>query len=99
VGNLTNATSPAYSGNVARAYGYDALGRLTNMVDAVGTTTYSYVLGTGGAEVVTEDGPWASDTVTVTNRHGLRSHLVIGQPSGTYATTYGGSSLLSVAGI
>ncbi len=89
IGNLTNVTSPAYSGNVARAYGYDALGRLTNMVDAVGTTTYSYALGTGGVEVVTEDGPWASDTVTVTNRHGLRSHLVIGQPSGTFATTYG----------
>jgi YD repeat-containing protein len=41
VGNLTNVTSPSYSGNVARAYGYDALGRLTNMVDAAGTTTYT----------------------------------------------------------
>jgi RHS repeat-associated protein len=68
---------------------YDALGRLTNMVDAVGTTTYSYTLGTGGTEVVTEDGPWASDTVTVTNRHGLRSHLVVGQPAGSFATAYG----------
>jgi RHS repeat-associated protein len=59
------------------------------MVDAVGTTTYSYTLGTGGIELVAEDGPWASDTVTVTNRHGLRSGMVVGQPSGSFATTYG----------
>jgi YD repeat-containing protein len=40
---------------------YDALNRLTNMVDAAGTTKYSYY--TGGL-LWTEDGPWASDTVT-----------------------------------
>ncbi len=91
VGNLTNVTSPAYSGNVARAYGYDALGRLTNMVDSVGTTTYGYTLGTGGVEVVTEDGPWASDTVIVTNRHGLRRDCAMsngGSTTWAKATVY-----------
>lgn len=37
------------------------LNRLTNMVDGVGTTIYTY---TAGSQLSTEDGPWASDTVT-----------------------------------
>ncbi len=36
-----------------------ALGRLTNMVDAVGTTKYTYANGL----LATEDCPWANDTV------------------------------------
>jgi YD repeat-containing protein len=87
-GSLTNVSSPGYSGNVARTYAYDALGRMTNMSDAVGTTTYAYSLPGNGLSVVTEDGPWASDTISVTNRHGLRSHLVVGQPSGSFTTSY-----------
>jgi len=35
--------------------------RLTNMVDAAGTTTYKYY---AGGQLWTEDGPWADDTVT-----------------------------------
>ena len=87
-GSLTNVSSPGYSGNVARTYAYDALGRMTNMTDAVGNTTYAYSLPGNGLSVVTEDGPWASDAVSVTNRHGLRSHLVVGQPSGSFTTSY-----------
>src|SRR5262249_16321685 len=36
---------------------YDPLNRLTNMVDAVGTTKYTYA---SGGQLLTEDGPFAS---------------------------------------
>jgi RHS repeat-associated protein len=87
-GGLTNVSSPGYSGNVARTYAYDALGRMTNMTDAVGTTAYAYTLLGSGISAMSEDGPWTNDVVNVTNRHGLRSHLVIIQPAGSFTTTY-----------
>ncbi len=40
---------------------YDALGRLTNMVDGVGTTKFAY---TSGGFAESEDGPWSSDTIS-----------------------------------
>ena len=60
VGNLTNIAYPS-SGTVKLAY--DALNRLTNMVDAVGTTRYTY---DAAGQLLTEDGPFTSDTVTNT---------------------------------
>jgi YD repeat-containing protein len=60
---------------------YDALQRRTKMVDAIGTTTYTYTLGSG-MSLIAEDGPWASDTLTVTNRLGRRLGLHLQQPSG-----------------
>jgi hypothetical protein len=36
---------------------------------------------------LTEDGPWASDEVTVTNRYGLRAGLRLAQPSGQFTVT------------
>jgi len=87
-GSLTNVSSPGYAGNVARTYAYDALGRMTNMTDAVGTTAYAYTLLGSGISAMSEDGPWTNDVVNVTNRHGLRSHLVINQPAGSFTTTY-----------
>jgi hypothetical protein len=39
---------------------FDALGRTINMIDAVGTTKYTYANGL----LASEDGPWASDTIT-----------------------------------
>ncbi len=41
-GNLTNVKYPFGTGVTLQ---YDALNRLTNMVDAAGTTKYSYTLG------------------------------------------------------
>ena len=41
---------------------YDALNRLTNMVDAVGTTAFTYY---AGGLLNTEDGPWARDRKSV----------------------------------
>jgi len=42
-------------------FAYDALDRRASMVDAAGTTVYPC---TPGDQLLTEDGPWASDTVT-----------------------------------
>src|SRR5712671_2393458 len=39
------------------------------MVDGIGTTTYSY---TSFGAIASEDGPWASDTVTLTYDNGRR---------------------------
>jgi hypothetical protein len=52
---------------------------MTNMVDAAGTTKYTYK---PGGLLETEDGPWASDTVTnLYNSARLRSGLVLVQPT------------------
>jgi YD repeat-containing protein len=57
---------------------YDALNQLTNMIDAVGTTKRSY---TAVGQLLSEDGPWASDTVTYSYTNRLRSSLSLQQPS------------------
>ncbi|MEW6303671.1 MAG: RHS repeat-associated core domain-containing protein [Verrucomicrobiota bacterium] len=49
------------------------------MVDAVGTTRYSY---TTIGQLLTEDGPWADDTVTYSyHTNGLRKSLSLAQPN------------------
>jgi YD repeat-containing protein len=54
------------------------LNRLTNMVDAVGTSGYSY---DAANELLSEDGPWASDTVSYTYNNRLRSSMSVLQPN------------------
>ncbi len=51
------------------------------MVDGVGTTLYAY---TGGGQLFTEDGPFASDTVTHSYVNRLRTSLVLQQPTGLW---------------
>jgi YD repeat-containing protein len=58
------------------------------MVDAVGTTKYTY---TSAGNLLTEDPPWASDTVTYAYHSsvpGLRTSVSLQQPSGSWAQTY-----------
>src|SRR5438552_2414589 len=56
------------------------------MVDAAGTTKYT---GYAGGILNTEDGPWASDTVTYTyNNARLRSGLSLQQPTGTWTNGF-----------
>src|SRR5258708_34276214 len=58
---------------------YDGNNRLTNMVDAAGTTRYAY---TDFSALLSEDGPWDSDTVTyayTTNL--LRNKVTLLQPN------------------
>ena len=42
-------------------FSYDGPSRMTNMVDGLGTTKYTY---SAAGQLVTEDGPFTSDTVT-----------------------------------
>ena len=77
-GNLTYID---YAASTDISMQYDANNRLISMVDAVGTTTYSY---TDFGALLSEDGPWADDTVSysyTSNR--LRSQLTLLQPNAT----------------
>jgi len=51
---------------------------MTNMVDAVSRTLYSY---NAAGQVLTEDGPWADDTVSYTYDHRLRQSLSLLAPN------------------
>ncbi|MBL9168586.1 MAG: RHS repeat-associated core domain-containing protein [Verrucomicrobiales bacterium] len=83
-----NLTLVKYPSGSTVTFQYDANNRLTNMVDSVGTTTYKY---TDFGALLSEDGPWANDTVTysyTTNR--LRSKASLLQPSASpWEETYG----------
>ncbi len=66
---LGNLLTINYPSSPAVTVAYDALNRVTNMVDAAGTTHYGY---TAMSQLLTEDGPFASDTVTSLYNNGLR---------------------------
>src|SRR6266511_6469609 len=68
---------------------------LTNAVDAAGTTKYTY---TANGQVLTEDGPWTSDTVSYAyNNARRRSGLTLQQPTGNWTNgfTYDAAHRLS----
>src|SRR6266699_1907486 len=54
---------------------------MVNIVDPAGTTAYAY---TSGGLLYTEDGPFASDTVTNTYANRLRTALSLQQPTGAW---------------
>ena len=56
------------------------------MVDAVGTNKYTYTI---AGRLFTEDGPWASDTVTNFYNNGLRTNLSLAQPTGSWTNGFG----------
>ena len=80
---LTNVTLPVDTASLKS--GFDALGRLMQRLDVQGTPVYQYAVLGNGQRTFTEDGPWASDEVTVTNRYGRRAGLRLAQPSGDFA--------------
>ncbi|MDB6122328.1 MAG: repeat protein [Pedosphaera sp.] len=57
---------------------YDALNRLTNMLDGVGMTRYTY---TSVGQLQSEDGPWEDDTVTYGYSARQRTSLNLQQPN------------------
>jgi RHS repeat-associated protein len=82
VGNLTNINYPV-SPDVTLQY--DWLNRVTNMIDAAGTTKYTY---TAANQLLTEDGPFTSDTVTNTYQNRLRVALGLQQPTGAWTNGF-----------
>jgi RHS repeat-associated protein len=64
------------------------LTRLTNLVDAAGTTKFAY---DAAGNLASEDGPWSSDTVSYTYHSSvphLRTALSLQQPSGSFTHSY-----------
>ncbi len=82
VGNLSSVQYPA-SGTVT--FSYDGVNRMTNMVDGIGTTKYTY---SAAGQLLTEDGPYASDTVTSTYSNRLRIALSLQQPAGSWTNGF-----------
>jgi RHS repeat-associated protein len=82
VGNLTNID---YAASSDVRFQFDALNRITNMVDGVGTTVYTYL---HGGQLLTEDGPFASDTVTNVYNGRLRTGLGLQQPTGNWTNGF-----------
>jgi RHS repeat-associated protein len=72
-----NLTTVRYQ-RTTNTFAYDAMNRLTNMVDLVGTTVYSY---DAAGQMLGEDGPWSSDTVSYTYQNRLRMELSIPAPN------------------
>ena len=60
--------------------------RMTNLVDEVGTTKYTY---SASGQMLTEDGPFASDTVTNIYWNRLRVNMNLQQPSGMWTNRFG----------
>jgi RHS repeat-associated protein len=75
VGNLLTVTYPVSPG---LTMAYDMLNRMTNMVDGVGTTKRTYDL---VGQLLTEDGPFASNTITNVYVNRLRTSLALQQPA------------------
>lgn len=59
---------------------YDAMDRLTNMVDGVGTTVYGY---DAVGQILSEDGPWNDDVVSNSYENRLRMEMSLAHPSGS----------------
>jgi len=82
VGNLKSIVYPQQT----ISYAYDALNRLTNMIDGVGSTAFGY---TPAGQLQSESGPWANDSLTYTYAQGLRTALTLAQTTGNWLQTYG----------
>jgi len=95
VGNVTNVDYPGTVMDITLAY--DRLDRLTNAVDAVGTTRFTH---TAANQLLSEDGPWQDDTVSYgyANRRRTLSSLL--QPNAspwTHAYSYDGIGRMTKA--
>jgi RHS repeat-associated protein len=81
VGNLTNVV---YPGQTVR-FQYDALNRRTNMVDAVGTTAWTYF---AGGLPASESEPFSTQKISYAYTNRLRSSLTLSQTHGSWVENY-----------
>jgi RHS repeat-associated protein len=80
VGNLKSVT-PALS------FSYNAMNWVSQMIDGIGTTTFTY---TQTGQLASETGPWAGDTISYTYNDHLRSSLTLQQPNASaWVESYG----------
>jgi RHS repeat-associated protein len=86
VRNLKTITYPQST----NTYAYDALNRLTNMLDALGATAFSY---TNSGPLQSENGPWVNDSVTYTLAQGLRTAMSLNSQPSTLNFSYGYDTL------
>ena len=94
-----NVTFINYPSSPDLTFSYDALNRVTNMVDAVGATTFAF---TSFGALSSEVGPWANDAVTYSyyNNH-LRGGLSLAQPNASpwaVSYSYDGANRLQTLG-
>ena len=81
----TDPVDAYYPHTTASSYSYDALNRLTNMVDAVGTSKFTY---TTGNQLLTETAPWTTDTLTNGYVNRLRTKLGLQTASSTWTNGF-----------
>jgi RHS repeat-associated protein len=92
-----NRTSINYAGGTSIAFAYDPLNRMTNMVDSLGTTHFSY---DSAGELLSAGGLWSGDTVNYTYNNRLRASLALSGWTNTYSYDAAGrlTNLTSGAG-
>jgi len=83
--NVGNLLGINYQHSHAITLSYDALNRVTNMVDGIGTTAYSY---DGAGQFLSEAGPWSGVSVSGTYLNRLRQSMSVQAP-GAAAWTNG----------
>jgi len=82
-GNLTNVD---YAASTDIHFRYDALNRMTNMIDGVGTNRYGY---DAVGQLLTDDGPWNSDTMSYSYTNRLLWKLSAAAPNASdWVQTY-----------
>ncbi|MEI6074610.1 MAG: RHS repeat-associated core domain-containing protein [Verrucomicrobiota bacterium] len=95
-----NLLSIAYNSGAGVTATYDGLNRVLTMSDAVGSSVFTYNgFGAFMGALATEDGPWASDTITHIYASRVPQSLTLGQPSGSWSETFGYDSLLRLQGL
>jgi RHS repeat-associated protein len=83
--NVGNLKAIYYPHSPSQTYSHDSLNRLTNMVDAAGTTKYTY---TAGNQLWTEVQGSLSSTVTNTYVNRLRTALTLQQRFGLWTNSF-----------
>ena len=95
-----NPLAIAYNSGTNISASFDALDRIVTLSDPAGSSVFAYTnFGAFQGALASEDGPWASDTVTHTYVGRLATGLTLAQPSGSWSQGYSYDSLLRLSGL